>query len=1547
MKKLVFPCIFLVCFLGLNPYSFSAGNNPSIHPQKIIETLRGLPLVFEPNAGQAEKEVRFVVHGPEAGASFTSRAVELWLPGGHGQTDRLRMELHGNPNAEISGEDQLPGRTNYLRGTDRSQWRTGIANFARIRYAHLYPGIDLAFYGNGENLEHDFIVAPGAKPERIQFDLKGAQRLEVDNAGDLVVHLAGGILKFKRPYAYQQSPSGRTPVAAQFRLRGSQIAFKLGRYDRSRALTIDPVLSFSTFLAGSRFDRIFGMATDSSGNIYVTGDTNSPDFPTAVPLQPTCSRCTIFPNRTDAFVAKLNSTGTALIYSTFLGGGLRDLGFSIAVDSSGNAIVAGNTTSPDFPAVNPIGSASCCSNEYLFVSSLSPTGASLNYSGIVGPLRQAVGFGAIEIPQSTFPLVTVDTSGNAYVTSQTLVSSFPTTPGTLAAVPASSQSATLVAAKIDPTGGLTWSTAILGNATPGPSPGAGAPPPNTFFPRSISVDAGGNLIITGGGTTGLPTTAGVVGPVYAPDTTAPGATQGFALKLNPTASALSYATYLPATDSARAAAIDTLGNAYIGGVTSSPSLPVSATALFKTQGCTSCQTGYLLKLNATATTIPSATYWAAEVDHLLLDSGANVYVTGTGSVSGIASPPVVPETNPMFTNGTGFTSVSELSSDFSGLLFSTILSPPFSNSPSLAVTSSGKIILGGNNQGFPGTPGSFQSSLPPGAIQSGQNPMISAIDPAAAGPGVCQLPASIVFNTAGLINATLQNCGNGDLHITSITSGSSLFTVNSNCPVALIPAASCTVSVTFSPLDGSFQTGTIVIKDDAPATQQVIQVKGPGVGSPLDAIPSLVSFFDTLVGSSLLKKDAVSAINGSSQNMVISNVAATGDFHVPPNACPFTLPPPGPFISGECDIDVSFSPTAAGLRTGTLSFVDSVSGSTHTVQLRGNGVTTQPAPVPIGTTYPASGGPPLLLLGNNFTANSVVTVDGLVRSSQFLSPTALDLSHSSITLSDFSNIGELPASVTTPAPGGGTSNTQITAYAAATTTSFDNLTFPVAANQLVYDPNTGLIYATLKRSQLVDAVFSDVLAVDPVTRKAVKGFALGHPVTNALAISDDGQFLYVGFDDLNSVAQITASTGHVNFVAPLGSDPDFGPYVANAIRVLPGQPHSWVVSLAAANPAAIFSPLGVKVFDDATARPTAVLNGYSLGVFPGALTFVGSNTTTLYSADTSRADNSLYRFTIGPAGITLQDKTPGLGWAELDSDGVSLYLSNGNILDPVTLASKGSFTLAPGILPRRVKVDAAASRVFFIGDSPRIEAPPGFAGGSIQAFNLATLAPVGSLEVPEISIDYLVRWGTNGLAFMDTKDASSDFPSELELTRSHLTGTPAIIAAFRIGSGPNADTISAVTVKGGSPATFNLTAIATNGFTGQITFSCSSLPLFAACSFSPSSITVGPGSASMTVTVATTQPRAAIRKPAGGSLILLATVLGAPLAIVLASRRRKLMAIACLSLMLALVVVGCGGGGGSTTPPPAFTTPPGSYSIVVTGTGAGATRSAALPLVVQ
>src|SRR6267378_1289589 len=434
---------------------------------KVTESYGKLPLSFAANQGQTDGRVKFLsrtgaytlfLTGDEAVLAFSGKRAKDPAPKGasgfggttvslkrypdtnpHPDTNPnldtnsnpatpqsmtgavLRMKLrNANHAARITGVDELAGTSNYFIGNDRAKWRTSVPTYAKVRYEGIYSGIDLVYYGNQRQLEYDFIVAPGADPRRIAFDVRGAKRIRRDAQGDLVLTMKTGEdeIRWHKPVVYQEKGGARQLVAAHYAVTDkNRVGFELAKYDVSRPLYIDPLI-YSTYLGGTAFDQAKAIALDSESNAYITGYTQSIYFPTTPDaIQTVCGGgkmlCSTYG---DAFVAKINSTGSALVYSTYLGGSRADSGQSIAVDSAGNAYVAGLTDSTDFPTMNPLQPANGGGFD-AFVAKINPTGA-LIYSTYLGGSAQDQGSG-----------IAVDSAGNAYVTGQAESNNFPITQG--------------------------------------------------------------------------------------------------------------------------------------------------------------------------------------------------------------------------------------------------------------------------------------------------------------------------------------------------------------------------------------------------------------------------------------------------------------------------------------------------------------------------------------------------------------------------------------------------------------------------------------------------------------------------------------------------------------------------------------------------------------------------------------------------------------------------------------------------------------------------------------------------------------------------------------------------------------------------------------------------------------------------------------------------------------------------------------------------------------------------------------------------------------
>jgi len=598
----------------------AAFSTPDIGPNRGATADFGqLPLRFEPNQGQTDSKVDFIARGAGYGLFLTPNQAVLSLRSNQ-NSSAVHMELAGgNPAAAVAGADQLPGKSNYLIGNDPAKWHRDIPQFSRVRYQGVYPGVDLVYYGNQGQLEYDFEVAPGADPAQIALDFHGLEKTTLDASGNLILASNGGEIQLKAPRVYQQSGGEQQAVAAKFAVRqDGKIAFELGAYDRRRVLVIDPVLTYSTYFGGSGAEACPGnvrilvgaissppsgcpaIGIDASSNIYLAGSTTSTDFPltpqTGTTPPPAAFQGTIA-GTANVFVTKLNAAGSAVLFSTYLGGDGTDSTVGVAADSAFNVVVAGNTTSTNFPttSASAFQTAPTNANNHAFVSVLDPTGHSLVYSTYLSGNGEESARGLALDSRNKIYLIGATTSTNQPDATHSF-------PATLGAIQVSSLGTSqFFVSKVDPAligfPSLAYSTYF----------GGGNPLNGVTVGGGIAVDANSKVYITGGtnflhtgssatdfpilnayeGCLGTPPplTPPTTTPSCTPPSVTPPPTDAFVAKLDPSAAAgaqLLYSTYLGGTGNevGYGVAVDTGLSVYVTGSTSSTDfvLPSGTTA---------------------------------------------------------------------------------------------------------------------------------------------------------------------------------------------------------------------------------------------------------------------------------------------------------------------------------------------------------------------------------------------------------------------------------------------------------------------------------------------------------------------------------------------------------------------------------------------------------------------------------------------------------------------------------------------------------------------------------------------------------------------------------------------------------------------------------------------------------------------------------------------------------------------------------------------------------------------------------------------------------
>jgi len=975
---------------------------------------------FEANQGQTDRDVNFLSRGQGytlfltreeavlrlkgrpsvvgSQSSVSSPGIEGALAQGRGTTDSglpttdsvLRLRLVGaNAAAAVTGADPLPGHANYFLGNDPKKWHTDVPTYAQVKYEGVYPGVDLVYYGTqGGQLEYDYVVAPGADTAAITLDI-GANHtpLRIAADGDLIAHLDSGDVRFHKPVVYQPTPGSlertrdarqRTPVAGKYVLTaGNQVGFALGPYDHSRPLIIDPYLSYATYVGGSGGDIGYAIAVDSNKDAYIAGVTNSSNFPTKGPEQSTNA------GNGDAFVTEVNSTGTALLYSTYIGGSGSDTATAIAV-SAGSAYITGNTTSTNFPNTAPQSGGttvypfqtSNAGGADAFVAELNTDGNHLVFSSYLGGSGADFGQG-----------IAVDSTGNVYVTGSTQSANFPTANPLQAAYNGNGD---VFVTEINLTGTQILYSTFLGGSQADVS-------------QAIQVTTSGsnaNVYVTG---YTFSTDFPLASPYQAANAGSPDA---FVAEITITSpaetSALTFSTYLGGSgdDRAYGLGLDGTGNVYITGATVSTDFPTTSGAYQTTNH--GLADAFVAKLNPAGSSLLYSTYLGGSgVDQgnaLAVTSAGVVYVTGftqssdfptlnpVQAILGVSAGPLCG------TSACSDAFVTQLNAAGNALAYSTYLGgsgPDFGQAIALDSTGDPYITGSTSSTNFPAIAGAFQSSL----TGVTGNAFVAKID-SANQPSIALVPGSVNFGnetlsvTSAQQQVTVINPGTEPLVITeiafdhpftttttpttTITSESTYgFAETDNCVGILSPSGgTCTINLTFTPPSVSAQTDELRIYDNAyiagaASTSQTLTLTGTGVtaATAVTVTPTTLTFPNQAVGTTSAPQN-VTITNTGTATLNISKISAgtSGDY-TETDTCGALLNTLS--VGQSCSVSVIFSPTASGTRSGSLSITDNATGSPQTVAISGVGL----AAFSITTTLSLNNNP--VLIGSTSTTFSI------------------------------------------------------------------------------------------------------------------------------------------------------------------------------------------------------------------------------------------------------------------------------------------------------------------------------------------------------------------------------------------------------------------------------------------------------------------------------------------------------------------------------------------------------------------------------------------------
>lgn len=1497
-----------------------------------------VPVTFEPNVGQLSPGVEFLGRGKGLTVFLTHSEIAVELAG-HSQeqsattqkivTMHLAWKDKACPPASCAtrperfawqGIGKLAAVSNYFIGRDPRLWHTHVPHFARVEAPLSLTNsrrstVGAVVYGSEDGIEYDLRFAPGADVSRLRLKLSGADSVQLEKDGDLLLLVGGAQLRMRKPLIYEDwgagensssaatSPKNHRPVDGAYRIYADgSIGFQVGPHDPSAALVVDPSLtvSYASFLGGTGAETAAGLALDSQGNIYLAGTTtSSSSFP-----DPVSARLGSGSGQSQFYIAKINPsvTGTSsLLYLTFLGGSGAQAGGQIAVDSSGDVAVTGTTTSTDFPVTDgsqPTAGLTGGSGNDLIVSELDPTGATLLYSTLFG------GSGAES--QNGTGGIAIGPSGNIFVASDTTSADLLVTAGAYQTSFQSPYSNGFLV-EFDPASAtLTYCSYLGTNSSANVSVGG------------IAVDAFGDAYIAGGSqnmVSGFPSTSGAIQSAYGG-----GTSDAFLMKISPAGqgtSDLVYATLLGGSrlDAANAVAVDISipPLAYVTGTTQSTNFPVNGvnaayqSSLHANQAVTDSANAFLAVVTqdpvSNATSLAYSTYLGGSaVDSgqaLAVPSADSVYIVGTTTSFDFPW-----HDNLQAFNGSSDAFVAKFDTTASGaasLIYSTPLGGTFP--PAGAVGASGAGIASSGDDfvyvvgqtteaDFPtavstdGPLNGFQQTCTSCQLQSpASDAFVAALDESS------QSMPSVYFNWATVPFALtplgtqsspqpigVYNRGEASLTISAIqvlgTNASDFsITFDQSCLNGSVnPGATvgCSFEVSFTPSISGPETALIAVTDNAPGSPQLLELTGSGEGPHASVSPPVLSFGNQSIHTTSQALN-VTITNSGNEPLTISSITgpnSTVFANSGQDTCPASSAVPLAPLS-SCTIPIVFSPTATGSFSSQISIQDNSdlnANSEQTVQLSGTGV----AQSPIAEILPQS-------MSVSFGSETVGATSGpqevSLTNSGSVALTVSSISLSGVNVSDF----QIASTGTTCPLSGG-----LVAIGASCTV------------MLRFAPQA------VGASENAVLAFSDNAAGSP-QQVSLSGTATAAPD------------LQVSPASLTFAAQSTGTTSAAQIVTILNA--------GSATASIPN------VSLSGTNTGdfAVTNPCAPTLATSKSCQLSVTFQPQLSGS-PGsrsATLNIASGTPSTVSLSGEAVESSI---SIAPSNSSISFGSAAEGTG----------VASGNVVT-LQVTDNSSGTYAGALAVSSVVVTGANSADFVLGADSCLN---------------GTTAPGATCTIQITFVPSCVNAPANRVATLVLTDNTPGSPQRIA-----LSGTATGDFCFA--------PVAAQTVASGSTATFTLELFSADNFTGAISLSCSGAPTEGTCT-PPSQITVGQ---QFSVTVATTSastssviPPAASTDPLlrikgrfGGwsatgtnyaALLLAAALL---LLALLPARRSASKFTQCAALIFA-IAIGLAACGSSSSDPASSDsgTPSGTYAITVTGTDTNSiTRTATLNLAIS